>query len=181
MTPARILAVSGKSGCGNTTVSGILAEKLGIRLINYTFRSLARDMGIEFNTLLERAQSDPSFDRAVDEKQVALAREADCVVGSRLAMWMLPDAALKVYLWASPEVRASRIHAREGSSLEEIMAFTAKRDHRDHERYLELYGIDNDDWSGADLTINTEGFPPAQIASIIETAYLERTGRGPRR
>jgi len=177
VTPARILAISGKSGCGNTTVSGILAERLGIRLINYTFRTLAVDMGIDFATLLEKAQEDPSFDRTVDEKQVALAHEADCVVGSRLAMWLLPEAALKVYLWASPEVRASRIQMREGKSLGEIMAFTEKRDGRDHQRYLELYGIDNDDWSGADLTINTEGFSPPQIASIIEAAYRERTGR----
>ncbi|MDD7269897.1 MAG: cytidylate kinase, partial [Treponema sp.] len=26
------IAISGKSGCGNTTVSGLLAEKLGIKL-----------------------------------------------------------------------------------------------------------------------------------------------------
>lgn len=176
MTPARILAVSGKSGCGNTTVSGILAERLGIRLINYTFRSLAADLGMEFNALLEKAQADPAYDRTVDEKQVALAREGDCVVGSRLAMWLLPDAALKVYLWASPEVRATRIGFREGSSLEETMGFTARRDARDHQRYLDLYGIDNDDWSNADITINTEGFSPPQIASVIEAAFRERTG-----
>jgi cytidylate kinase len=28
------IAVSGKSGCGNTTVSRLLSQRLGIRLIN---------------------------------------------------------------------------------------------------------------------------------------------------
>ena len=36
------IAISGKSGCGNTTVSTLLSEKLGIKLINYTFRTLAQ-------------------------------------------------------------------------------------------------------------------------------------------
>ena len=35
------IAVSGKSGCGNTTVSSLLARSLGIKLVNYTFRQLA--------------------------------------------------------------------------------------------------------------------------------------------
>lgn len=39
------VAISGKSGCGNTTVSSMLAEKLGIKLINYTFRQLAAEKG----------------------------------------------------------------------------------------------------------------------------------------
>jgi cytidylate kinase len=32
------IAISGKSGCGNTTVSRMVAEKLGLRFINFTFR-----------------------------------------------------------------------------------------------------------------------------------------------
>ncbi|MDR0624827.1 MAG: cytidylate kinase, partial [Treponema sp.] len=37
------IAVSGKSGCGNTTVSKIVADTLGLEFINFTFRSLARE------------------------------------------------------------------------------------------------------------------------------------------
>jgi cytidylate kinase len=106
----------------------------------------------------------------VDERQTALARESDCVIGSRLALWMLPEAVLKVYLTGSPAVRAGRIVQREGGSIDEVLAFTAERDRRDHERYLKLYGIDNYDWSTADLVVNTERFLPDAIAGIIEAA-----------
>jgi cytidylate kinase len=167
----RIIAVSGKSGCGNTTVSRLLAERLGIRLINYTFRAMAVDEGIDFEEMLRRANEDPdyAYDRRLDAHQVELAREGDCVIGSRLALWLLPDAALRVYLAGSLEVRAKRIHDREGDSFEEKLSFTRERDEGDHRRYLKIYGIDNDDLSPADLVINTEKWKPeAEVDIIIE-------------
>lgn len=174
---SHIIAVSGKSGCGNSTVSRLLAERLGIRLINYTLRNMAVDRGIAFEHLLELASTDEGFDRELDAKQIELAHAADCVIGSRLSMWLLPDAALKVYLWASPEIRAERIQKREGGELSHVLTFTKTRDDRDHDRYLRLYGIDNDDSSCADITINTERFSPSKIASIIVSAALAEASR----
>jgi len=40
------IAISGKSGCGNSTVSRIVATRLGLRVVNYTFKDLARDRGM---------------------------------------------------------------------------------------------------------------------------------------
>lgn len=175
---ARIVAISGKSGCGNSTVSRILAERLGCRLINYTFRAMADERGISFEEMLRLANADPRYalDRALDSRQVELAREGDCVIGSRLAIWLLPDAALRIYLGGSLDVRAARIHAREGDTLAEKRAFTAERDRSDHERYLKIYGIDNDDLSVADLVINTELWQTDAIGEIAATA-LERRNR----
>lgn len=168
-----IVAVSGKSGCGNSTVSRLIAERLGFRLVNYTFRNMALERGISFEEILERAQKDFSIDRELDSKQVELAREGDCVIGSRLALWLLPEATLRLYLWASPEARAARIQKREGGDLQAVLDFTKGRDERDHGRYLQIYGIDNDNFLGADLVINTERFGPEDIAEIA-VAALER-------
>jgi cytidylate kinase len=162
------IAVSGKSGCGNTTVSRIVAERLGLRFINFTFRTLAEERQIPFTEVLERAASDDSWDRELDTRQTALAREeGGCVLGSRLAVWMLPEADLKVYLRASAQTRALRILKREGGGLDEIAAFTARRDLQDHERYLRIYQIDNDDYGFADLVIDTDHLDPASIAGRI--------------
>jgi cytidylate kinase len=167
-----IVAISGKSGCGNSTVSRLVSERLGLRLINYTFRAMAVDKGIGFEEMLTLANSDPgfSYDRSLDAKQVELAHEGDCVIGSRLAIWLLPDAVLRLYLAGSLEVRAARIHAREGDNLAEKLAFTRERDISDHARYREIYGIDNDDLSSADVVINTELWKPEAIANIVVTA-----------
>ena len=169
---SRIIAISGKSGCGNSTVSACLAERLGYRHINYTFKTMAAERGISFEEMLRLANADPaySYDRALDAKQVVLAREGDCVVGSRLAMWLIPDATLRVFLAGSLEVRAARIRQREGAGLEEKLAFTRRRDESDHRRYLEIYQIDNDDLSSADLVINTERWKPEAIVEIIASA-----------
>lgn len=166
-----IIAISGKSGCGNTTVSRRVAALLGREFINYTFRKMAEEEGKGLAEILALAEDDASWDRLLDARQVELARRQDCVIGSRLAMWLLPDAALKVYLKASPDVRVDRIHRREGGTREEIARFTAERDLRDHRRYWETYGIDTDDVSSAHLVIDTEIWDAERIAHLIAEAY----------
>jgi cytidylate kinase len=162
------IAISGRSGCGNTTVSKMAADILGLRFINFTFRSLAQERGLDFKKVLELAALDDSWDREVDARQVALARESGgCVLGSRLAIWMLDDADLKVYLNASAQIRAARIVKREGGSIEEVAAFTAERDRQDHGRYLHLYNIDTDIYSFADLIIETDTVTPQEITDMI--------------
>jgi cytidylate kinase len=162
------IAISGKSGCGNTTVSRLVAEALALRFINFTFRSLAEEKGVDLPEILKLAAEDDSWDREVDTRQVALAREkGGCVLGSRLAIWMLGEADLKVYLKARPETRARRIMNREGGGLEKIAAFTQSRDKQDRERYIRIYNIDNDDYSFADMVIDTDDIEPPQIAALI--------------
>ena len=161
------IAISGKSGCGNSTVSRLVAEYLGFKLINYTFRNIAQEKGISFDELCILAQEDTSYDLYLDKKQVELAEEGNCVLGSRLAIWMLKDAELKVFLKASPEVRARRIQKREGGTFEEVFAKTVERDERDSKRYMATYKIDNDDYSFADLIIDTDDTEQEAVAEII--------------
>ena len=162
------IAVSGKSGCGNTSVCKIVAQKLGLRFINFTFRSLAEEHGKTISEILELAKTDDSWDREVDSRQVTLAREnGGCVLGSRLAIWMLKEADLKVYLKANEETRVKRIFKREGGTYEEVKAFTEERDRQDKERFLRLYEIDNDEYAFADLIIDTEDMGAEEIAALI--------------
>jgi CMP/dCMP kinase len=184
----RIVAISGKSGCGNTSVCELLAKRLGVSPpINYTFRAMAKDRGISFEAMLKLANEDPaySYDLELDKKQVELARaqarERDCVIGSRLAIWLLPDASLRLYLAGSLEVRAARIRDREGDDLAKQLAFTRERDASDHMRYLTIHGIDNDDLSAADLVINTELWMPPAIVDIVLAALKHQNPRQYRR
>ncbi len=164
------IAISGRSGCGNSTVSRMTAESLGLRVINYTFRNMAEERGISFSALREMAEKDDSIDRELDRKQVELARRGGCVLGSRLAVWMLKDADLKVYLTASPEVRASRIAQREKRSYREVLQETEERDRLDHDRYLRTYGIDTDNLSNVDLIIDTDANNQQETTDIIVRA-----------
>ena len=174
------VAISGKSGCGNTTVSRLLAERLQVRLINYTFHTMADEQGVSFDEMCRMAESDDSWDRYLDREQVRRARLESCVLGSRLAIWLLTEADLTVFLTASPEVRARRIQQREGGDLAEILAKTNERDRRDHARYLRLYNIDIESYSFADLVVDTERYTPEEIVDLIVTSLQEQTNAGDR-
>ena len=164
------IAISGKSGCGNSSVSKIVADRLGLRLINYTFRTMAQERGMSFQEFSRLAEDDTSYDQLLDKRQIEMASEGDCVLGSRLAIWLLRNADLRVYLTASVEVRAARIGRREEKSVEVALRETIDRDKRDRARYLKLYGIDNDNYELADLIIDTEKFDAFEVADQITSA-----------
>ena len=163
------IAISSKSGCGNTTVTKMVSEKLGYPMINFTFRQMAEERGVDFWTFCEMAQNDYDIDRELDRRQVEMAMDAEnCVLGSRLAIWMLKEADLKIYLTASAETRANRILKREGGTFEERYAQTVKRDTNDSGRYMEVYGIDNSKADEVvDLIIATDDKTPEEIVNII--------------
>ncbi|GHU31441.1 cytidylate kinase [Spirochaetia bacterium] len=165
------IAISGKSGCGNTTVSQLVAETLGLRFINFTFRNLAVEKGMSLPELLENARNDSHWDRELDNHQVSLARSSGgCVLGSRLAIWMLPEADLKIYLRAAAETRVRRIVNREGGDFDTVAAVTAERDRQDRERYQRIYGIDNDEYEFA-WVIDVDSINPKEITrQIVEKA-----------
>ncbi len=162
------IAISGKSGCGNTTVSQLVAEELGYPMINFTFRTLSEEKGIEFWTFCSMAEQSDEFDLEVDRRQVEMAMaQPDCVLGSRLAIWMLKQADLKVYLTASSLERARRITQREGGTLDQRLEQTRRRDANDSARYKRLYDIDNSDTSIADLVVDTSELSPQDVAALI--------------
>jgi cytidylate kinase len=162
------IAISGKSGCGNTTVSSLVSKELGYPLINFTFRNLAEERHMEFWDLAALAEKDDSIDFELDRRQVEMAlAQKDCILASRLAIWMLKEADLKIYLDATVEERARRIHKREGGTLEEKIAETTARDAKDTARYKRLYDIDNTDSTVADILIDTTRKSAAEVAHII--------------
>lgn len=162
------IAISGKSGCGNTTVCNLLSEKTGFPVVNYTFRQLAEEKGYDFWTFCKMAETDDNIDRELDSKMVQMAlKTEDSILGSRLAIWNMEQADIKVYLTASDQERARRITRREGGSYEERLEQTQNRDKKDSARYKRIYGIDNNDTSKADLVINTEGKTPQEIVDLI--------------
>ena len=146
-----------------------LAEKLGYKMINFTFRQMAEERGVDFWTFCRMAEDDYSIDRELDRRQVEMAmQEENCVLGSRLAIWMLDKADLKVYLTATAETRANRILRREGGTFEERYNQTVQRDSNDTARYMKIYGIDNTKAEEtADIVIPTDDKTPEEIVDII--------------
>ncbi|MES2614681.1 MAG: cytidylate kinase family protein [Bdellovibrionota bacterium] len=179
------IAISGHSGCGNTTATKNVGNALELKIVNYTFRDLACDLKVSFEQIHKEAATNLIYDYLTDLTLIrnALANK-DIVIGTRLAAWLM-DAELRIWLHAPLEARASRISLREsekGSNYEQILYKTLKRDEQNRKRYLRLYGLDIDDHSDFDVTINTEKLTADQVSSLIVAAAhwasdnsLERT------
>ncbi len=167
------VAISGDSGCGNTTATNNVGNALKLKIVNYTFRDLARDLNLNFEQIHKEATTNLIFDYLTDFTLIrnSLANK-DIVIGTRLAAWLM-DAELRIWLHAPLEARAGRISLREsekGSSYEQILYKTLKRDEQNRKRYLRLYGLDIDDHNDFDITINTEKLTAHQVSNLIVSA-----------
>jgi cytidylate kinase len=149
-----------------------VGRTLGLKVVNYTFRDLAADIGISFEEIHEQSQQNRTFDYLTDLNQIRLSLQPKVVVGSRLAAWLV-NADLRVWLQASLEERAKRIFRREvdkGLTYESVLYRTLQRDEQNRKRYLRLYGIDSNDRSDFDIIINTEKLTAEQVSSLIVAA-----------
>lgn len=177
----RLVAISGKSGCGNSTVSRLVAASLGFTMVNFTFRSLARMRGMDFEDVRRLAEIDERVDREVDRRQVELALQGNSVLGSRLAIWMAPYADLRVYLSADSVTRSQRVWKREGGSFAAARQHTRERDRMDRDRYVRVYGIDIDRYHELEhlLLIDVTDLRPPEIARRITEEFQLRINAAP--
>src|ERR1700726_1427864 len=166
------IAISSHSGCGNTTATNNVGRTLGLTVLNYTFRDLARDLDIPFEEIQRQAAKSRIYDFLTDLKLMRTSLQPCVVVGSRLAGWLV-DADLRVWLHAPLEARAKRIFQREAdkhASYESVLYRTLQSDEQNRKRYLEVYGIDINDRSDFDIIINTEKLTAEQVSSLIIAA-----------
>jgi len=159
---------------GKPADAAVLADVKGLVSIERGGVAVNAEKGMTLPEVIEAAKNDDSYDKYVDKHQVELALAEPCVLGSRLAVWMLKEADLKVYLFASDQTRAMRVFNREGGDLQQIKDFTAMRDREDTRRYQEFYGIDNNDYSFCDLIIDVNEKTPEEIVEVILKALEDR-------
>ncbi len=142
------------TGSGKSTLAKRLAKKYGLRYLSggETLKSLAVEAGYkpagrgwwetgEGRMFLERRTSDPKFDRRVDEELIKEAEVGNVVLDSWTMPWLI-EKGFKVWLDASPQVRARRVAERDGTSLEEASIALIEKDKRTRRIYKKLYGFD---------------------------------------
>jgi len=169
-----LITVAGPPGSGKSTLASALADELGLDHVSGgdIFRELAaeRDMTpLEFNEL---AEEDESIDLDLDRRlrRTAVERD-DLVLESRLAGWLAGDEAeFRIWLTAPLRVRAARVAGREDWTVEEAAADTRSREESEAKRYEEYYGIDIDDLSIYDLSINTARWSEEAEFDLVLTA-----------
>jgi cytidylate kinase len=119
----------------------------------------------------------PGVRRAMREEQRRIGAANSVVMEGRdIGTVVFPDAQVKIYLDATPHVRAGRRAAETGGIVEEIADEIAERDHRDRTR------------AEAPLTqapdaeyLDTTRLSPSQVEEAILKLVRQRTSNGKER
>lgn len=166
-----VIAISGNAGAGKDTIAELLAEKLKLKLIRGTMKTFAKEKGIDILDFeKEFAENSNYWDRKLDEWQKESVKKAkDCILVSMLAAYNIPEADLRVWLYAKEKVRAKRIGKRDKIPIDEALLYLKERDEVTRKRWKRIYKIDFWDPKFYDLRIDTSDLTPEEIVvKIVE-------------
>ena len=167
-----VVAMSGLHGTGKSTLARALARKFKLRYIcaGAVFRQLARERGMTLDGFSRYVERHPAIDRQIDKRTADAAKEGDVLIDARLAGWMAKRADVKILLTAPLEIRVRRMAKRDRRSYREVLEETLKRERSEARRFKRLYGIDVNDHSPFDLTLNTAHLSARENAKVLELA-----------
>jgi cytidylate kinase len=165
------ITVSGLPGSGTTSLAKHLAELLNSDLISAgeVFRQMAAEQGMDVAEFGRLAEKDPSYDRLIDERQKEIALEhQEIIVEGRLSAWFVPQADLKIWLYAPVECRVLRIQSRDTiGDLDTASRLTSEREKSEAIRYKTYYGIDIADLSPYHLILNSSLLGVEELGEIV--------------
>lgn len=168
------ITVSGLPGSGTTSLAKHLAELLNSDLISAgeVFRQMAAEQGMDVAEFGRLAEKDPSYDRVIDERQKEIALEhQEIIVEGRLSAWFVPQADLKIWLYAPVECRVLRIQSRDTiADLDTASRLTSEREKSEAIRYKTYYGIDIADLSPYHLILNSSLLGVEELGEIVTGA-----------
>jgi len=175
-----VVCVAGMSGCGKSTVAKKVAEKYGLRYLSGggALKALAVEGGYqpcergwweteEGRRFLEQRMRDTQFDRRVDEKLLKEAKQGNVILDSWTMPWLL-KRGFKIWLEASPDVRARRIAERDSISLEKALSALSEKDEKTRMIYKSLYGFNlGEDFSPFNLILDTDELSVEEVFQTL--------------
>jgi|WetSurMetagenome_2_1015567.scaffolds.fasta_scaffold462404_2 CMP/dCMP kinase len=169
-----VVAISGPPGVGTSSVSKIVAKKLGIPLLmlGRLQKSLVRTKNESKAALLswhtaEGKSSRTHVDR--DRMQVERAKKGNVVINGKLAVHFLKDLTpYKVWIHAPLNVRAKRASLRDNIPYREAYDDISHREKIERKEWKRMYGFD---YFGqrkmADLSIDSSDLTLRQTADRV--------------
>jgi len=186
-----VICISGMAGCGKSTLAKRIADKYRMHYFSGgdALKALALEAGYktvdkgwweseEGMKFLKKRTEVSSFDKKVDEKLLEWAGQGNVVLDSWTMPWLLKKG-FKIWLEASPEMRARRISERDRISVKGALVALKEKDAKTKAIYKELYGFNlGEDFSPFDLILNVDDLGSEEVfqaISLVIDHLLNRT------
>lgn len=162
----KVITISGKPGCGKSTVANIVGRRLGYDVLSSgdKFREVAK----RYNMSIEEFVADflpehPDVDIKIDNEFIDfIDKNEELIVPTRIVGHLLHKNEIdhfKVYLFADYNNRLKRVLKRElrkgNKSKWQIGKDLRDRERAEKEKFLKLYNIDINDLTMYNLVIYT--------------------------
>ncbi|MEM3881385.1 MAG: cytidylate kinase family protein [Candidatus Bathyarchaeia archaeon] len=175
-----VVCISGMAGTGKSTLAKKLARKYGLRYYSGgdALKELAKDEGYNPSTrgwwespeglsFLKKRESNPQFDKTVDEKLLQYAQQGNVILDSWAMPWLL-KTGFKIWLAASEEKRAWRIAKRDGISVEEARQVLREKEATTKAIYEKLYGFRlGEDFEPFHLILDTDNLDASEVFQVL--------------
>ena len=179
-----VITIGGNVGAGKTTVAARLAKALGYEelYIGGLMREIAAERRMTIEGFYEKLKSEPDLERSIDERQRKLMREKDNLIVQGRIAWYFAKQSLRpsfnIFLKVNPEAGAERAGKRPenaGRRLHEILEANESRAQAEHERYRELYQIEDFlDPRHYDFVLDTTRLTEEEVSQKILAALSDR-------
>jgi cytidylate kinase len=156
-----VICISGMTGSGKSTVAKKLAAKYGLDYFSG---------GNALKTLAHEEGYDPDMKgwwETAEGLRFLQQRMGDVVLDSWTMPWLLKEG-FKIWLEASPQVRAKRVVNRDDISIEEAIKALKEKDERTRQIYTGLYGFDlGHDLSPFNLVLATDELDSNEVFHAV--------------
>jgi cytidylate kinase len=177
-----IICVCGMAGSGKSTLAKRLAEKYGLRYFSGgdALKALAMEEGYknvdygwweseEGMRFLERRGKDQKLDEEIDKKLLELAEAGNVVFDSWTMPWLL-ERGFKIWLEASPAIRAERIARRDRTNSQEALKALRHKERQTRNIYKKLYGFNlGEDYNPFHLILDTSSLEAEEVFQALCT------------
>lgn len=182
------ISITGTPGSGKSTICRILTAEHGFRV--FSTGAMQREIALQhkvstlkMNQLMAR---DLRYDHAIDHAVAKLSAERQSetlIFDSRMA-WKFAANSFKVFLTVDPLVAAARVvGGRRGqeevyASMEDAKLRLIERGRLENQRFTEIYGVDNLDYSNYNFVLDATNAAPEELADIIYAKFRAFCGSG---
>jgi len=175
------ISIAGRLGSGKSTICRLLEARHGFQV--YSTGAIHREIALshEVSTLEmnQKMANDISFDHAIDAatKKLSMEKAKEPIIFDSRMAWNFAVNSFKVFVTIDPHVAAMRvIEGRRAAeevyaNVEEAKAKLIERGRLENERFKDIYGVDNLDYSNYNLVIDSTHATPEELADLIYAKY----------